>query len=400
MPLKKIFFSYSRQDGSDFSLRLATDLKKLGFNVWIDQQDIRAGTEWDIEVEKALETCDCLLFIETEKSVISNNVLDEVYYALGQNKKVIPLIVVDSKTPFRIQRIQHVDFTRDYDSGLKKLIQELQSADASVFVDTSPIIAPQKSFMHQYAGWLLAATALIAIIVSAFWYNASNRKILTGDSKNISEQKTLQEETKSVADSALVVTEPSTKHAVRKMIPAAANNSRTDAGNISNKSSVKAAVIDFNAVVGQWQLKSLDFKARSSDGYLKIESAGDKKFNIRSALRFYYFKPKDTAYLSIFNAFVGCKNCVLQQEVKLEVEDIALGSQVYSILKHDQEGVGKAGDTIMDRGGNKSIRGTAVLLFTDNSTALIKIVRTTPVELDAGLMVKPFEYLFTFKKME
>jgi len=69
MNLKKIFFSYSRTDASDFTLRLALDLKKEGFDVWIDQEDIRAGSEWDLEIEKALETCDCLLFIESEKSV-------------------------------------------------------------------------------------------------------------------------------------------------------------------------------------------------------------------------------------------------------------------------------------------------------------------------------------------
>ncbi len=86
MNFKNIFFSYSRADASDFALRLAVDLKKEGLNVWIDQQDIRAGSEWDLEIEKALETSDCLVFIESEKSVTSTNVLDEVYYALEQKK--------------------------------------------------------------------------------------------------------------------------------------------------------------------------------------------------------------------------------------------------------------------------------------------------------------------------
>src|SRR5689334_12991430 len=109
MDLKNIFFSYSRVDASDFALKLAVDLQKEGFNVWIDQQDIRAGTEWDLEIEKALETCDCLLFIESDKSVTSTNVLDEVYYAMDQHKMVIPVIYKDSKTPFRIKRLQHID---------------------------------------------------------------------------------------------------------------------------------------------------------------------------------------------------------------------------------------------------------------------------------------------------
>src|SRR5690606_12397658 len=91
MKKQKVFFSYSRTDGAAFALRLANDLKKKGFDVWIDQEDIQAGLEWDTEIAKALESCDCVLFLETEKSVASDRCLDEVHYALEHNKKVIPL---------------------------------------------------------------------------------------------------------------------------------------------------------------------------------------------------------------------------------------------------------------------------------------------------------------------
>src|SRR5690606_12226650 len=161
MALKKIFFSYSRADGSDFALRLALDLKKQGFSVWIDQQDIRAGSEWDLEIEKALETCDCLLFIETEKSVISNNVLDEVYYALDQDKKVIPVILHDSKTPFRLQRLQHVDFTKDYNAGLTQLIRELKGVGATGFFQPAESKGQQKNARPLFT----KLSSLIAIIV-------------------------------------------------------------------------------------------------------------------------------------------------------------------------------------------------------------------------------------------
>jgi hypothetical protein len=63
------------------------------------------------------------LFIETEKSVTSENVLDEVYYALEQDKMVIPVILHDSKTPFRLQRLQFIDFSKDYNQGLYRLIR-------------------------------------------------------------------------------------------------------------------------------------------------------------------------------------------------------------------------------------------------------------------------------------
>ena len=165
MTLKKIFFSYSRVDGAGFSLRLAQDLKNAGFNVWIDQQDIRAGTEWDLEIERALETCDCLLFIESEKSVVSNNVLDEVYYALDHRKKVIPVIYHDSKTPYRLQRLQHVDFSKNYDEGLASLIRELKGDFRSQPVlSTAPASPPPQRVKYIYfAGsfFLIAAVALV-----------------------------------------------------------------------------------------------------------------------------------------------------------------------------------------------------------------------------------------------
>ena len=124
MKFKKIFFSYSRTD-ADFALKLALDLKKEGFDVWIDQEDIRAGSEWDLEIENALATCDCLLFIQSEKSVASSNVLDEVYYALEQNKRVIPVLIDNCNTPFRINRLQRISFIESYETGLTNLKDNL-----------------------------------------------------------------------------------------------------------------------------------------------------------------------------------------------------------------------------------------------------------------------------------
>jgi len=41
MPLEKTFFSYSRAD-SEFVLKLATDLRNAGIDIWLDQLDIPA----------------------------------------------------------------------------------------------------------------------------------------------------------------------------------------------------------------------------------------------------------------------------------------------------------------------------------------------------------------------
>ena len=53
MATETIFFSYSRVD-SDFVLKLATDLRDAGFDIWLDQLDITPGRRWDDSIQSAL----------------------------------------------------------------------------------------------------------------------------------------------------------------------------------------------------------------------------------------------------------------------------------------------------------------------------------------------------------
>ncbi len=115
------FFSYSRED-SEFALRLANDLRAAGSNVWIDQLDIGPGQLWDRVVQSALEECPCVLLILSPASANSNNVLDEVSYALDKQKNIIPVLYRDCEIPFRVRRFQHLDFRTDYE----RMVQELR----------------------------------------------------------------------------------------------------------------------------------------------------------------------------------------------------------------------------------------------------------------------------------
>ncbi len=389
--IKKIFFSYSREDGSEFSLRLAQDLKNAGFNIWIDQQNIRAGTEWDIEIGKALETCDCLLFIESEKSVVSNNVLDEVYFALDHQKKVIPVICHDSKTPYRLQRLQHIDFSKNYNEGLASLIRELKG-DFRPQTLREPEVLSSKPFNWKYiyfgGGFLVA----IVIALTLFFIKKNNRPQIgdshfvknentTIDTTNNSERNQVTEEDNTVSNdhpTKLITSKPERK------------NNNGEGKNTFKKESLE----------GDWRLAGVEPRTASHRGYLKIDMADGDKISIKTAAQFYYNKTNDTSYLSVFNVIGSCTSCVLQREMKLKTEDIAVGSQTYRILKHDSPGIGKAGDTVMNAGANKSIRGTIMLHFVDRNNAVISVSSGKPVELSYGLIMPAFKYTFRFEKLE
>jgi tetratricopeptide (TPR) repeat protein len=118
------FFSYSRED-SDFALKLAGDLKAAGASVWMDQLDITPGDRWDRAVQDALVGCTCTLVVLSPAAVESTNVMDEVSFALDEGKFLIPIIYRDCRVPFRLHRVQHLDFRQQYDHGLQSLIQVL-----------------------------------------------------------------------------------------------------------------------------------------------------------------------------------------------------------------------------------------------------------------------------------
>jgi hypothetical protein len=361
MANQKIFFSYSRLDGSRYALRLATDLKKKGYDVWIDQEDIRAGKEWDAEIEKGLENCDCLLFLATEKSVASTNVLDEVYYALEQRKKVIPLIFVNAKIPFRLNRLQHIDFTKDYDTGLIQLVNELEGTTPDItYTEEKTPVAQSTSFLAKNKALLIVACLAVLIAVG-----------LVLSRKDKSDASATGKDSIATAD----------------VVPA-------------NSVEASAGRLNVGDITGDWILADIEPKARSHRGQLQIGALPENKARIKAYMQFYYPESNAAASLVVFNGFVGCESCTLGQEMKLKVEDISVGTRTIKTAQKDQADGKKAGDTISDASATRSIYCTAVLQFADKDKAVIKVTQKQSVELTNELKLSPFVYTFLFKRQE
>lgn len=130
------FFSYARED-SEFVLRLYEDLKGSGASVWIDQFDIEPGTPWEQAVQGALDDCWRLLAILSPRSVKSDNVLDEISFALNKQKRVIPILYRDCDIPYRLVRLQQIDFRDNYDRGLQVLLKALRYTRGTYRNDTA-----------------------------------------------------------------------------------------------------------------------------------------------------------------------------------------------------------------------------------------------------------------------
>jgi hypothetical protein len=186
------FFSYSRED-SEFALRLAGDLKAAGAAVWLDQLDIDPGQRWDRTVEDALTHCRRLLVILSPASVNSTNVMDEVSFALETQKTVIPVLYRECAIPFRLRRVQYIDFRTDYAAGLKGLLKTLR-AEPQIVAASEPSeslvpgnkraaeqskqetvagekitgrLASESNLLSKFPAWAKVALAMCAVLIIA-----------------------------------------------------------------------------------------------------------------------------------------------------------------------------------------------------------------------------------------
>lgn len=104
----QIFISYSHAD-AEFANSLCREIEAAGYEVWLDRTDIKTGSHWDDEIVKGLNASQVFLILLSNKSVASQNVKDEIGYAVDHNMQILPILMETCDVPFRLKRFQYVD---------------------------------------------------------------------------------------------------------------------------------------------------------------------------------------------------------------------------------------------------------------------------------------------------
>lgn len=124
------FLSYSRAD-EKVAMRFANDLRERGIPMWVDQLDIRPSEHWDRAIERAVHECRGLVVILSPRSVESDNVADEISFAIDHRKPVLPVMIEKCRLPLRIARMQVIDATANYDRALQQCVEVLGGSGPS-----------------------------------------------------------------------------------------------------------------------------------------------------------------------------------------------------------------------------------------------------------------------------
>ena len=121
--MTNIFISHSNEDSEATDFIVAA-LRRAGYGVWVDFENIRGGAEWLCEIEAGIERCDAVVLVLSAASRGSTWVERECLYAYQLRKPVITALIADVLIPLHLINIQYCDL-RERSGGLAKLLEAL-----------------------------------------------------------------------------------------------------------------------------------------------------------------------------------------------------------------------------------------------------------------------------------
>ena len=112
--MSHIFISYSRKD-TNIVDKIASALKRAGFNLWLDRGNIEGGDLWDDCIAQAIIDSDIFVVALSPNAVESKNVIDEIVFACDEHKRIIPVyiksVILPANLRLRLSRIQFIDMS-------------------------------------------------------------------------------------------------------------------------------------------------------------------------------------------------------------------------------------------------------------------------------------------------
>lgn len=119
-----VYIAYARNDEL-FALELATALRQVEVNVWLDQIDVEPHEDWKYAVRTALSRSGVMVLVLSPAAIDDDDLRSEAITFMEAGKIVIPVIHETCQTDLLQTLIPPIDFSDDFDFGLRLLLQSI-----------------------------------------------------------------------------------------------------------------------------------------------------------------------------------------------------------------------------------------------------------------------------------
>jgi hypothetical protein len=132
---KHVFLSYKHQETA-FANELVQRLTAVGFQLWVDAEQLRAGENWRETINLAIKDAFALVVIITPDSKTSEYVTYEWAFAQGAGIKIVPVLLRATKLHPQLEILQYLDFTDPYVQPWERLIARLKELQGQFQTNT------------------------------------------------------------------------------------------------------------------------------------------------------------------------------------------------------------------------------------------------------------------------
>jgi hypothetical protein len=122
------FFLCHDHDDCDFGEILKYRIEEAGYSAWVDTDNLRPGSDWQVEIDEAIRAAAALIVVMTPSARNSEYVAYEWAFALGVGVRVIPLVRKPTPLHPRLGTLQYLDFTNRTNRPWSQLLHALRQA--------------------------------------------------------------------------------------------------------------------------------------------------------------------------------------------------------------------------------------------------------------------------------
>ncbi len=124
-PYSRVFLAYSYRD-KDVASKLAERLRNLQFKVWLNDEQLTPGMNWEDRIHEAIENADIFLVL-LSPSVTSSPYLDFELNKVQKKEdiKILPVLLESTSIPSEIKNYPIINISEDKDAGIDKVVKKV-----------------------------------------------------------------------------------------------------------------------------------------------------------------------------------------------------------------------------------------------------------------------------------
>lgn len=132
-----VFISHSKKDHV-FAELARIKLEEAQIKVWIDHDNLGAGTDWRQGIDLAITDCSAVVLALSEHSAASSFVTYEWASAMGKSKPIIPVRLSRSELHPKLETIQSLDFSKPGRLPWSTLVERINEIETDELPEYDP----------------------------------------------------------------------------------------------------------------------------------------------------------------------------------------------------------------------------------------------------------------------